>query len=130
MAAEEKRVVREKVSPEVWRERIERWKIGGLTGKEFAEKEGLSARSLSWWSWRLHRRAGATTAEAKRRGRPRGKRGPASRVSFLPVVVRATRSTEAPTAMEVVLSSGVRVRIWPGFDESTLLRIARTLGDV
>ena len=53
MTAAVKRVVREKASPEVWSERIERWKSTGLKAKEFAAAENLSPRSLSWWHWRL-----------------------------------------------------------------------------
>jgi transposase len=56
MAATEKRAVRERASPAVWRERVERWKSSGLTAKEFAATENLSPRSLSWWLWRLQRR--------------------------------------------------------------------------
>jgi hypothetical protein len=47
MTAAEKRVMREKASPEVWRERIERWKASGLKAKQFAAAENLSPRSLS-----------------------------------------------------------------------------------
>jgi hypothetical protein len=49
MTAAEKREVRERASPEVWRERVERWKSSGLRAKEFAAAETLSPRSLSWW---------------------------------------------------------------------------------
>ena len=45
MTGAEKRAVRERASPEVWREGIERWKLSGLKAKEFAAAENLSARN-------------------------------------------------------------------------------------
>jgi len=120
MMATEKRVVREKASPEVWRERVERWKSSGLKAKEFAAAENLSPRSLSWWHWQLHRRSEvpATTKRARR-----AKKRAAS-MSFVPVVVRAAEATP----MEIILPGEIRVRIDVGFDEATLVRIVRALG--
>ena len=120
MTATEKRVVREKASPEVWRERVERWKSSGLQAKEFAASENLSPRSLAWWHWQLQRRS-EVPAIAKRTRR--SKKRPAS-MSFVPVVVRAAEATP----MEIVLPGEIRVRIDVGFDEATLLRLVRTLG--
>ena len=120
MTATEKRVVREKASPEVWRERVERWKASGLQAKEFAAAENLSPRSLSWWQWQLQRRS---EVPAITKGRRRAKKRAAS-MSFVPVVVRAVEATP----MEIVLPGEIRVRIDVGFDEATLLRLVRTLG--
>jgi hypothetical protein len=118
--ATEKRVVREKASPEVWRERVERWKASGLQAKEFAAAENLSPRSLSWWQWQLQRRS--EVPATKKRTRRAKKR--AASMSFVPVVVRAAEA--AP--MEIVLPGEIRVRIDVDFDEATLLRLVRTLG--
>jgi hypothetical protein len=122
MTAAEKRVVREKASPDVWRGRIERWKASGLKAKEFAATENLSARSLSWWHWRLQRRSEVPASTAKRPGRRPGASQEA--MSFVPVILRSAE----PSPMELILPGEIRVRILPGFDESTLLRIVRTLG--
>jgi len=130
MAAQEKRVVRERVSPDEWRERIVRWKSSGLSGKDFAVKEGLSARSLSWWSWRLRHPAGpassATKAVRRSRRSPR-KKASSRAVSFLPVVLSEPKS-EVPEIVEVVFPSNLRLRVSLAIDESTLLRIVRALG--
>ncbi len=120
MTATEKRVVREKASPEVWRERVERWKASGLQAKEFAAAENLSPRSLSWWQWQLQRRS-EVPAITKRTRRAKKR---ATSMSFVPVVVRAAEATP----MEIVLPGEIRVRIDVGFDEATLLRLVRTLG--
>jgi hypothetical protein len=120
MTATEKRVVREKVSPEVWRERVERWRSSGLPAKEFAAAESLSPRSLSWWQWQLQRRS-KVPASTKRTRRAKKR---AASMSFVPVVVRAAEASP----MEIVLPDEIRVRIDVGFDEATLLRLVRTLG--
>jgi len=120
MSATEKRVVREKASPEVWRERVERWKSSGLQAKQFAAAENLSPRSLSWWHWQLQRRV-EVPAGMKRTRRVKKD---AAAMSFVPVVVRAAQATP----MELILPGEVRVRIDAGFDEATLLRLVRTLG--
>ena len=120
MMATEKRVVREKASPEVWRERVDRWKASGLQAKEFAAAENLSSRSLAWWQWQLQRRS--EVPAIKRRTRRAKKR--TGSMSFVPVVVRAAEATP----MEIVLPGEIRVRIDVGFDEATLLRLVRTLG--
>ena len=38
-----------------WRETVARWRRSGLSAREFADAEGLSARTLSWWSSTLRR---------------------------------------------------------------------------
>jgi len=124
---EEKRVVRKHAGAEVWRERVERWKASGLTGKEFAAKEDLSPRSLSWWGWRL-RRGTEAPAQARRRVARRKRR--TKRLSFVPVVVGNARRSEAPAIIEIVLPSSLRVRVPAGIDETALLRVVRTLGAV
>jgi len=42
---------------DVWRDRVQRWKQSGLTGKAFAELEGLPRPgALSWWRHQLTQR--------------------------------------------------------------------------
>jgi hypothetical protein len=119
MTAAEKRVVRPKASPEVWRERVERWKASGLGAKEFAAAEDLSPYSLSWWKWHLHREAGAPPAK-KAAGKSKAKQ---ASMSFVPVVVREASSMP----MDVILPGGLRIQVPAGFDEGTLLRLVRAL---
>jgi transposase len=127
MMAEEKRVKREHAGPEVWRERVERWKQSGLTCKEFAAKEDLSSRSLSWWQWRLQRSAAGPAERRKQRRRVRRKRAP-NELSFVPVVVGNAMPPEAPSIIEIVLPSNLRLRVPAGIDETSLVRIVRALG--
>src|SRR5260370_41471726 len=95
MTATEKRVVREKASPEVWRERVERWKASGLQAKEFAAAENLSPRSLSWWQWQLQRRSEVPAITKRtRRGKER-----ATSVTFGPRGVRAAGGTRMESGL-------------------------------
>jgi hypothetical protein len=124
MTVAEKRLVRKKVSAEVWSERVERWKSSGQTAKEFAAAEAVSAHSLSWWHWRLRRGSEEGSAGVKLRSR-RSTKGERS-MSFVPVVLR-NGAEQAP--LELILPGEIRVRVHPGFDEATLLRVIRVIGE-
>lgn len=49
-----------------WKGAVARWKRSGLTAVEYAAREGLSARTLSWWTSALRRdtRAARGSGEA------------------------------------------------------------------
>jgi hypothetical protein len=126
--SEEKRVVRPHADEAVWRDRVERWAGSGLTGKEFAAKEDLSPRSLSWWRWRLRRTSLATSIAApKKEHTPRRKRTTKA-LSFVPVVVGNARSADAPAVIEIILPNHLRIRVTAEIDETSLTRVVRALG--
>ena len=104
-----------KTSRAEWARRVERWQRSGLGAAEFARREGLDARQLSWWKWRL----GRSAAEP---GSP----------TLVPVrvVARASLAQEDAVAggpIEIALPSGARLRVPSGVDEPTLLRVLRAL---
>jgi hypothetical protein len=88
-----------------WAKRVERWRGSGLTAEEFAAK------------WKL--------GQTERRDRT-----PAKRVEF--VVVPAPRTVAVVTvpadAIEVVLGSGVVMRVPPQFDVDGLRGTRRACG--
>jgi transposase len=92
---------------ETWAARVRDWKRSGLTAADYAEREGLSAGTLRWWSSRLGRLAPARTP-------------PVVEVTFAqgPVVA---------SSLEVVLVGGARVVVPVGFDETTLARLLTVL---
>lgn len=111
-----------------WAKRVERWKDSGLSAAEFATELGISARSLTWWKWQLGKQAGPATAatlkkrSAVRSGRARKVRRPRMKFVELP-------SASAPSEpLEVVLLSGVRVRVPMHFDAGALGRLLEMLG--
>jgi len=100
---------------ETWTKRVDRWNDSGLTADEFASEVGISSKSLRWWKWRLgseSRAAGKTNAPPKR---TRKKNSPLTFVELAPQVVSAP--------IEIVLRSGIQVRVPTGFDVSTLERV-------
>ena len=106
-----------------WARRVERWQRSGLTADRFAEQEGVNARTLAFWRWRL-KRDGAPGAAT------RAARGGAKRVAFVELV--ASRPAVSPgetrsTAIEVVLPVGYRVRVAGGFERSTLVELLDVL---
>ena len=127
MSTDEKRQKREHASREEWRDRVERWKASGLRGKEFAAKEDLSPRSLSWWRWQLHRSETSALVQPKQRRQGRRKTT-ADKLSFVPVVVGKAKVATAPSIIEIVLTNDLRLRVATEIDEAALVRVVRALG--
>ena len=113
-------------SREVWTKRVERWRDSGLSATEFAAEIGVNANSLRHWGWRVngeHRRAEsqATPMEAE---------------ALTWVEVAAPKEPEAappspnpPTEkLEVVLASGMTVRVPLRFDAEALRRLLAVIG--
>lgn len=94
---------------ETWTVRVREWKRSGLTAAVFAEREGINAGTLTWWSSKLGRAAGV-----------------AARPPVLEVKVEAQANAGA---LEVVLGCGVRVVVPVDFDETTLGRLLSVLGE-
>ena len=94
-----------------WTRRLSRWKKSGQTAEEFAAKEKLDVKLLKWWRWKV----GSSPTEVSETLPPR----------FLPV--RVVDTVEPPTGaaspIEIALPNGRVVRVAPGFDSRTLLRV-------
>lgn len=93
----------EPTTRETWAGRVRDWKRSGLTAVQYAERAGLNASTLGWWSSQLKVRAPPAVLE---------------------VVMQAAPDTGTlARSIEVVLTSGVRVAVPLGFDEETLRRV-------
>jgi hypothetical protein len=92
----------------VWQRRISQWRASGLSVRAFCARQGLSTASFYNWRRVLERRA----AEAP---------------AFVPVQVVADATPAQASALEVVLVDGRTVRVVPGFDAVTLLRLLAVL---
>src|SRR5438105_5769662 len=106
---------------DIWVKRVERRRDSGLTAKEFAAEIGVNANTLSQWRWRLAKEARECEA---------GNQPP----RFVEVIgtssAKLTRGGEPPPEpLEVVLPSGVRIRVTAAFDAATLRRVVATLVD-
>ena len=116
-------------SREVWEKRIERWADSGLSAKEFAAEIGVNWNTLAGWKWRLSGAAKRATAVASAASAP----------SFVevvaPLVAGVSEVEVAPVAsskaaaepIELILPSGIRVRVPPCFDPTALHHIVDTL---
>ena len=93
-----------------WSERVRKLERSGLEIAEFARREGLKPKQLSWWRWKLgSTKRPATPTEIEPR--------------FLPVRVVASAPSHVPAPIEIALSNGRVVRVLPGFDPATLERV-------
>ena len=89
-----------------------RWYSSDLTAAVFARKIGVRETTLRWWAWRL---------KSKRDSAARA----ASAVSPLTFVEMTTSVPSEP--LEVVLMSGVRIRLAPDFDADAMKRLLDVL---
>ena len=112
-----------------WEKRVERWRDSGLSVAEYSRELGISARSLKWWGWKLSadaRSAGPKTEPRKRRKvRTPRRRAPATPAVTPLTFVEMTPAAVAPgaTPIEIVLRTGVQLRVSVGFDAPTLERV-------
>jgi transposase len=95
-----------------WRQVLARWRSSGLSVRAYCETQGISLQSFYRWRRELQRRD---------RARPQ----------FLPVrvVAEPVASDGDGGAIEVVLTNGRCLRVRPGFDRATLVRLLDVLGD-
>jgi hypothetical protein len=99
---------RDEHKEQAWRRRIEQWQASGLSVRDFCARYRLATASFYSWRRVLERRA-------------------AERPAFVPVQVVADATSDNAGALEVVLADGRVVRIAPGFDTATLLRLLAVL---
>ncbi len=109
-----------------WSERVKRWKRSGLSGAEFAQREGLKAPQLYWWTWKLGASDPAPAAADEPRFLPVRVVGSPAAASPRPeaALVKPSSSWGSPVGLiEIVLPNGRLVRVPPGFDPATLERV-------
>lgn len=94
----------------------------GLTAREFAAEVGVNANTLAGWKWRLsrggERRRDSSTAPAVK----------IPAMKFVEVTTAAVPT--APSMFEVVLRSGLMVRVPARFDAGELARLVVALEEV
>jgi hypothetical protein len=102
---------------EIWAKRVQRWIDSGLTAQEFSAEVGVNLHTLRQWK---HKLEGPVDGE-RRSLTPKTKR---SFVEIAPVVLRADGAAES---FELVLWSGMRVRVPPRFDAPSLKALIAAL---
>lgn len=96
-------------SRETWSALVKEWKRSGLTAKAFATRHGIKPTTLAWWKWKL----GSEPT-------PR---------SLTPLTFVEMTAPLRGEPLEVVLPSGVRIRVPVDFDAVALGRLLRVLGE-
>src|SRR5262249_37718247 len=91
-----------------WRMALARWKRSGPSVRAFCRAEGLNQGSLYWWRRGLDGRAQPQPAVLPGRSIPQRDKPPA-------------------LSLEVLLANGRSVRVGPGFDPQTLVRVLKLL---
>jgi len=105
----------QRATREKWTQRVEEWKRSGLSVGKYAAKRGINPKSLAWWRWQLE-----SKPERRKGGRP-----PATSIS--PLTFVEVKAPETTTGLEVVLGSGVCVRVPLDFDSVVLGRLLDVL---
>jgi hypothetical protein len=100
---------RDERKEQLWRQRIRAWQGSGLTIGAFCARRGLSQPSFYAWRRELQRRD-------------------AEQPAFVPIRLRADDlPAAAAQTLEVILDSGRRIRVAPGFDVATLWQLLAVL---
>jgi len=102
---------------ETWAKRVERWKDSGLSAAEFATEIGVSAKALSWWKWQL----------SKGEKRKVARRPKAPKVALSPMTFVEMSAPARFDVIELVLPSGVRIRVPAPVDSDALGRVLDVL---
>ena len=113
-------------SREVWFKRVERWRESGLSAAEFATEVGINAGSLRHWGWRVN---------ADRRHEAAKRVSSEDALTFVEVAAPPAEPSPVPAAanaapekLELVLVSGMVMRIPPGFAVEALRRLLAVVG--
>jgi hypothetical protein len=112
---------------EDWADVVSQWRASGLSQKEFCRRRDISDRALNNWLYKSPYRERVARILAARSQDKLDAETP----RFLPVaVLSATPEADSQAScatIEVVLPSGPRIAVSPGFDAETLRRVVAVL---
>jgi hypothetical protein len=92
-----------------WAEQVRQWRQSGLTAREFAQRIGINAGTLSHWAWRLGRTRSAQPRARRKRDAGGG-----------PQLVELVAGAIADQRFELDLGDGRRLRIPAQFNAASL----------
>jgi transposase len=113
----------QRASREVWEKRVEAWLQSGLSYADFAAKEGISAGTLRWWKGRLRK------SNRQQQPQQRIQAGRSRTAAVSPVTFVEMAALSRGEQLEIVLPTGVRVRVPIDFDAVALGRLLVVLGE-
>ena len=110
-----------------WAGVIRDWRASGTSQKEFCRRRGIADRALNNWLYKSPYRE----RMARLLAIPAQGDADTKTPRFVPLSVidttPATRPHAGPPAIEIVLESGPRVAVSPGFDRETLRQVVAVL---
>jgi hypothetical protein len=112
---------------------IDEWRESGLSLPTFCSRRGIKRTTMSGWIYKPAHRIAIEKArhQAATDTTPRdGPAPPAAAPTFIPIEVTPDATPPrrpGSSGVEIVLSSGQRVRVAPGFDGDTLRRALAVL---
>lgn len=110
-----------------WAALIDQWHDSGLSLPAFCKRRGLNLGTMQGWVYkRGHRLAIDQVRRQAHDDRNPDEKTPAA--TFLPVHLTEPIASVGP-GVEVVLGSGRRIVVAPGFDPETLRRVVAVLED-
>lgn len=123
-----------RASRSVWEKRVERWRNSGQSAEEFAASMGFNVWTLRKWSERLRRERaagpdvqldkGAQQPKGTGTRRPAAPAGAVRPLAFVEVLPGGPAAAGAPSpAFEIVLRSGVTVRVPARFEPQALAQV-------
>ena len=121
-----------------WQARIARWSTSGLSKRQYALREGFSAQSFAWWSWKLSSERLVAPDHTAHRATARPVSVSAPTVQFFPVHVVDSLGKAAPgsalasqrvqasapsACVELTLPHGCSLRVPTSLEHDTLRRV-------
>ena len=100
-----------------WVKRLEDWEQSGLDVVAFAEKVGVTARTLRWWRWKLGTKGSARKPKSMT----------VRREAVTPLTFVEMTDVARSEPIEIVLRNEIRVRVGAAFDGATLGRVLDVL---
>jgi hypothetical protein len=115
-----------------WEARLARWRTSGTTIRQFCLDEGVCEPSFDQWRKRLLRVGSTVWGHARLNGKATTGAAPTApkpgTARFLPVEIVGGKLPE-DTQVEILLTSGVVVRVPSGVDEARMRMVLRLLRD-
>jgi hypothetical protein len=102
-----------------WAKRVDGWRRSKLSVETYAARVGVNPKSLAWWKWQLESKPAKPAAAARRRAPEPTALSPLTFVEVTP-----TSSTDG---LEIVLTTGTRIRVPADFDATVLVRLLDVL---
>ncbi len=109
---------RRRLTRRQWRKLVEQQRDGGLSVSAFCAEHDVGASTFFAWRRRLARARGRVRVRVRGRGRE---------PAFVELRANAPQESETSGPIEVVLCSGVTLRVRESIDAATLRRIAEVL---